>query len=227
MGIGRSKIQRCAYAVLPVVVMQRAFYILASLFIIVLFCGYHQHTARLSGSKKKTTVLLQPLGVLPNGLLSMLQDSVPHYLPVSITIGLGADRPAFAYYQPRNRYKADSLLVFLKTRHVTGANIVAGITAKDMSTHKGTIADYGIMGLGLQPGNECIISTYRLYKSNPSQQLLQQRLLKTVVHELGHNFGLPHCPNKHCIMADADGRLTQDNEDALCDDCKRKLRLLQ
>ncbi|HVX51091.1 MAG TPA: zinc-dependent metalloprotease family protein [Chitinophagaceae bacterium] len=171
----------------------------------------------------RKAVLLQPLGKIPQTLISMLRDSVQAYLPVTITIAKPLELPDFAYYKPRNRYKADSLLTFLKTKHIGGIAFVAGITSKDISTKKGTINDYGIMGLGFEPGNECIVSLWRLNKDNPSQYLLQQRLLKTVVHELCHNFGLPHCANRHCVMADAEGRLNQDNETGLCAACRKKL----
>jgi archaemetzincin len=43
------------------------------------------------------------------------------------------------------------------------------------------------------------------------------------VHEFGHNLGLPHCPNKKCVMTSAAEKLTTiDNEKlALCMTCKK------
>ncbi len=81
------------------------------------------------------------------------------------------------------------------------------------------------MGLGNQPGFASVVSTYRLQKGDVAEKLFMQRLLKTVVHEIGHNFGLPHCPNEHCIMADAKGKLNQDEETGLCGECRKKLKL--
>jgi archaemetzincin len=51
------------------------------------------------------------------------------------------------------------------------------------------------------------------------------RLKKVSCHELGHNFGLPHCPNKTCIMQDAAETIkTIDNVSLhLCDECKAKI----
>lgn len=170
-------------------------------------------------------MLIQPLAQADTGLLQTLKDSIPKYYPVSVTFAAEVNMPAGAYYKPRNRYKADSILGYLHKIKPAACRIIAGITTKDISTRKGNIDDYGVMGFGLQPGDVCVTSLYRLYKGNPSDHLLAQRLLKTVVHELGHNFGLAHCPNKTCIMADAEGKLNQDNETNLCAECRKKLKL--
>lgn len=179
----------------------------------------------LPKSPQETVVLIQPLAQVDTGLLQTLKDSIPKYYPVSVTLAAPVNMPAGAYYKPRNRYKADSILGYLHKIKPADCRIIAGITVKDISTRKGGIEDYGVMGLGLQPGDACVTSLYRLYKDNPSEQLFARRLLKTVVHELGHNFGLPHCPDKHCIMADAEGKLSQDNEAGLCSKCRKRLNL--
>ncbi len=61
----------------------------------------------------------------------------------------------------------------------------------------------GIMGFGYLPGNACVISNYRLGKYPQTQIQLNEKLLKVALHELGHNFGLPHCPDEQCIMIEA------------------------
>jgi len=179
---------------------------------------------RLQQKGIKILVVLQPLSY--NGqLLPGLMDSIEKYYPVSVTLSTSINLPANAWYPPRKRYKADSILGFLQSIKPAQLRSVVGITDKDISTKKGNNADYGIMGLGLQPGKVCVVSTFRLLKGNPTPALLFQRLLKTVLHEMGHNFGLPHCPNKHCIMADAEGSLNQDNETGLCEVCRKKIGL--
>lgn len=61
--------------------------------------------------------------------------------------------------------------------------------------------DWGIFGLGFRPGASCVVSNYRLKHSNKQKYI--DRLKKVTLHELGHNLGLPHCPDKHCFMRDA------------------------
>ena len=83
--------------------------------------------------------------------------------------------------------------------------------------------DFGVMGLAYCPGESAIVSTFRLRNNNRS--LESERFKKVVIHEFGHNLGLPHCLNKNCVMTSAAEKIaTIDNEQLqLCDDCKNKL----
>lgn len=38
------------------------------------------------------------------------------------------------------------------------------------------------------------------YGMAPNERLFRERLLKEAIHELGHTFGLFHCPNYACVM---------------------------
>ncbi len=190
-------------------------------------CGQHEKhidNKWLPKSSQSTVILLQPLSSVPHQLLAMLKDSIPRYYPVSINIAAPVDLPVNAWYAPRGRYKADTLLTFLLKRK-SNYRLIAGITTVDISTTKDDNPDWGVMGFGYQPGQACVISTFRLKKDNPAEHVLFMRLMKTLLHEMGHNFGLAHCPNKQCIMADAEGKLNQDNETGLCAVCRRKLNL--
>jgi archaemetzincin len=75
------------------------------------------------------------------------------------------------------------------------------------------------MGLGFEPGNACVISTFRLSKTNFAAQFY-----KVALHELGHTQGLPHCPNKTCLMRDAEGSNHLDEETGFCPSCKAYLK---
>ena len=132
------------------------------------------------------------------------------------------------------RFRADSIIKFQETQLNDSIDYILGLTSKDISTSKkdkeGNILkpeykyqDWGIMGLAYCPGNSCVVSSYRL-KSNDFT-VYMDRLKKVSVHEFGHNLGLPHCPNKKCVMTDAVEKIsTIDNANLeLCVDCKSKL----
>jgi len=125
--------------------------------------------------------------------------------------------PRQAYCQPRNRFRADSLIAWL-ARRTPEHSVVIGLTSKDISTTKGKIPDWGVMGLGYEPGNACVASGFRLSKKNHLDQLF-----KVSVHELGHTQGLPHCAAKNCYMQDAEGGNPTGSETGFCDRCRRRL----
>lgn len=121
--------------------------------------------------------------------------------------------PQEAYYTPRKRYRAEVLL-----RHLSKLGsvdtVVIGLTHKDISTTKGNVHDWGILGLGYCPGPACVVSTFRLAKTN-----LHEQFYKVALHELGHTQGLPHCPERTCFMRDAEGGNPLNEETGFCASC--------
>jgi archaemetzincin len=127
--------------------------------------------------------------------------------------------PKSAFYAPRSRYRADKLLVWLSKS--TPTDIVLGVTEQDISTTLGKHEDWGIFGLGYCPGKASVISSFRLKKKGKVG--VEERLCRVAIHEVGHNFGLPHCPNA-CIMADAQGSIKSvDSEANFCKQCRDKI----
>jgi len=125
------------------------------------------------------------------------------------------------------------LIRFLRKNIDRNYDFIIGLTDKDISTTKYSntstktikeptykYADWGIFGLGFMPGKSCIVSTFRLKEKN-----FRSRFIKICCHELGHNFGLPHCSDKSCIMQDAAETIkTIDNVKLnLCNSCKKKI----
>jgi archaemetzincin len=159
---------------------------------------------------------LQPFSDIPDSMVNYVYVNLKKLCPNTI-LKKPIALPQFAFYKPRNRYKADSLLYFL-SRQTEKGHVVLGLTSKDISTTKGKIQDWGVMGLGFCPGNACVISCFRLNKNN-----LLNQLFKVVIHELGHTQGLDHCNNKSCMMRDAEGKNTTEEEKDFCPKCKAYL----
>nr|HMR10786.1 zinc-dependent metalloprotease family protein [Polyangiaceae bacterium] len=132
--------------------------------------------------------------------------------------------PKAAYYSPRRRYRAEKLLSFLEKRAPADASRVLGITAVDISTTKKPYKDWGVLGLANVDGSSCVMSSFRCKRKAKNAEHARQRFGKVAVHEIGHTFGLSHCPNRGCLMEDAKGSvLTSDREYDLCADCRQKL----
>lgn len=130
--------------------------------------------------------------------------------------------PAKAYYPPRKRYRAERLLEFLDTQIPADGTQILGLTGVDISTTKGRVKDWGVLGLGELPGTACVISSFRCRRGARDPRHAAERLAKVAVHEVGHTLGLPHCPTRGCLMEDARGLVaTSDREYDLCSRCRR------
>jgi archaemetzincin len=166
---------------------------------------------------KSVTIIIQPFNDLSATQIKNTFNQLKLINP-NIVLRAAIDLPPSAYYKKRNRYRADSLIRFLRTL-AENNQVVIGMTSKDISTTKDKIEDWGVMGLGFCPGNACMVSTYRLTKTNKDEQFY-----KVSIHELGHTQGLPHCINKTCFMRDAEGGNPLDEETDFCNACKLVLK---
>ena len=162
------------------------------------------------------TIDIQPFSDISKDKVDFVYNELSKVYP-KITIKKPVDLPTMAYYKLRNRYRADSLIKFLR-KQITKGHLIIALTTKDISWTKGKIPDYGIMGLGLCPGQVCVASSFRLSKVDNLRQLFV-----VSIHELGHTQGLPHCPVKTCFMRDAEGGNPTDEEIEFCSKCKAHL----
>jgi archaemetzincin len=165
-------------------------------------------------SSEGKIVKILPMGRVDDKFIQTTFEKIKAVVPYVVLLH-SAKMPTFSYYSPRNRYRADSLIKWM-SGHAKKNETFIGITQQDISTDKGEIRDYGVMGLGYQPGKACIASNFRLKdKSN---------FYKVALHELGHTTGLPHCPHPKCFMVDAKGGDPTGEEENFCSKCALHLQ---
>ncbi|MGD0202243.1 MAG: hypothetical protein ABSD27_16040 [Bryobacteraceae bacterium] len=75
-----------------------------------------------------------------------------------------------------------------------------------------------------------IFSTRRLreefYGLPPNRELLVERAVRELWHEVGHLRGLVHCPNWSCVMSSAHSVDRVDAKgDEYCRECRGRLKL--
>lgn len=183
-------------------------------------------TRRVYGDGGSTRrVYIQPFGTgLTAANVEVVEHALLAFYDVDVVGRQPAALPAAAYYAPRRRYRAERLLAALDRMAPPDAYRILGVTDVDISTTKGAIADWGVMGLGSMDGKSCVLSSFRCFRSAKNTEHAVIRLGKTAVHELGHTFGLPHCPTHGCIMEDGRGTATTtDHEYDLCSSCRTRL----
>lgn len=124
----------------------------------------------------------------------------------------------------RRQYNADKLLGTLKTLKLDETGKMIGIFDVDLFI---PILTY-IFGQAQLGGQFAVASTYRLsnlrYAIPDDETLFAERLIKEVVHETGHLFGLLHCHNQTCVMRSSTYVEDIDQKDqALCNACQQLL----
>lgn len=193
----------------------RILFLFYGMYFVFCFSGC-QNSGSVNPPKTTITIDVQPFSDADTSQVNDVVREIKKIYP-KMEVKQAIPIPRLAYYKQRNRYRADSLLSFLNRRNPPG-HLTVALTSKDISWTKGNIQDYGIMGLGLCPGNACVASSYRLSKSNTSGQLY-----KIAIHELGHTQGLKHCLGKSCYMRDAEGKNHTDELTGFCKNCKQYL----
>ena len=168
-------------------------------------------------------IVLQPLSRVSESDLAVARHGIETMFNARVVVRPSIDLPLGAYYAPRGRYRADALITFLAGR--TKGGRVIGLTSVDISTTKGNVKDWGVLGLGSGSRRACVVSTFRMGRRDVAPQTFRARLVNVCDHEVGHTYGLPHCPHPRCIMADAKEKLSTFNDSTgdFCAECRAKL----
>jgi archaemetzincin len=176
--------------------------------------------------EKNRVIAVQPLGHVDEKTVTLIKNGILKVYNADVVILKEKPLLTAACYKPRRRYRADKLLRYLEEITPDKYTKVVGITRQDISTTRGKFYDWGIFGLGSVGGKSCVVSTFRLRRGKGGRMKFTRRLVKVVNHELGHTFGLGHCPVKNCLMQDARGTIvTVDNETGeFCAQCREILK---
>jgi len=131
---------------------------------------------------------------------------------------------AFAFDASRDQYGSRPVLAALLRERADGAEKVLGITGLDLFVPVLTF----VFGEAQLSGRAAVVSSCRLanefYGMRPDPEALQERIEKEAVHELGHTFGLVHCPDGLCVMRSSTYVEELDLKDVgFCMECSTRL----
>ena len=133
--------------------------------------------------------------------------------------------PEGAFEPSRGQYRASHLLKsLLDDPHEDPPDRILGVTNVDLFT---PVLTY-VFGEAQLSGRAAVVSCHRLrsevYGLPPDPRLFFERLQKEAIHELGHTYGLLHCPNLGCVMrASSYAEELELKSAAFCDACRAVL----
>lgn len=165
-------------------------------------------------------IVISPIGDLDASLINTICVGVNRRFGYGTEIIPLLNDIGFALEPVRDQYLSTSIIEQVSDLAPTHATKVLAICTEDLFipilTHV-----YGEAQLG---GKACIISTHRLKEGSSTMnnpESFHFRVEKEAIHELGHTFGLRHCPDHSCIMHYC--RTVKDvdrKSDQLCRYCK-------
>ncbi len=144
---------------------------------------------------------LVQVGAIAPALLRQLRDDMAVCLAKPVWVAERKQGVTEAFSRDRRQYSADILLLALKEPEPQPGIRRVGVTDVDLflpvfAHVLGSAQLNGVLG---------IASTHRLrpeFDGAPANpQVLRLRILKEVLHELGHTFGLVHCGLSWCVMS--------------------------
>ncbi len=144
-------------------------------------------------------ILLVPIGEIDEELLEWLRIELGKAFGKRVGTGSRMPHPDYAYHKGRNQYLSTAILMEInKKKEYKEYGKVLGIVDLDLYVPQLNFV------FGEASQRIAVISLIRLrqefYGLAPDPMLFQRRVLTEAIHELGHTYGLGHCPNSHCVM---------------------------
>ena len=185
-----------------------------------------------------TTIILVPIGIEEEEdkkiIFTPLTSHLASIFGASITIlaepsGLDSSRASFN--EQRNQSNSDKLLRWLTTSIANNTKsynstktIVLGICNFDAYSSGMNF----VFGQASLTGGVAAIYLPRLrqefYSLGADRSIFIERVLKEATHEVGHAFGLNHCPKRSCVMHFSNSLIDTDcKAKDFCSICRNKL----
>ncbi|MFO7709168.1 MAG: archaemetzincin [Desulfobacterales bacterium] len=146
-----------------------------------------------------TTIVIAPVGNFDPETVAGIGRGVGRVFRTPVRVEPLISDLTFAFHADRRQYHSTAILRVLAASAPTDALKVLALVRVDLFipilTHV-----YGEAQMG---GIACVLSTHRLYSVAGSRAGMDEAMARTVkeaLHELGHTFGLRHCPDATCLM---------------------------
>ena len=166
-----------------------------------------------------------PIGDVPAQVKRESSAGLRSVYGCDVTVHDSQPLPDGAFDPNRNQHRAEDLIELVSRVGSGDKNI--GVTAEDLYYRR---RNY-VFGLAYLDGSGSVVSTYRLqtssdggFSNKSASDIVDDRIRKEVVHEIGHTYGLEHCNNNRCVMNFSRTVQKVDiKEENLCGSCQRRL----
>lgn len=173
------------------------------------------------------TIILTPIGPISEDLLLWLADRLGVVFGRRIVVAEAVPVLGTGYDPRRQQYRGNAIIGMLGALSYPGAERVVGLIDADCYAAGLNF----IFGQATPGGREAFVALPRLRESfygNPEDLArFRQRTLTEAVHELGHTWGLSHCPDPYCVMHFSNSLHDTDVKGSdFCFRCHGRLRLV-
>jgi archaemetzincin len=161
------------------------------------------------------------VGQIRRDLIDFLLVALPDSLGMHCRVLDSVVEPAPAYHPARQQYNSMDILLNLTGLHTSPQAKVLGLTSVDLFIPILTF----VFGQAQLNNRNALMSVHRLrqdfYGLPANEDLLYARAEKEALHELGHTFGLVHCPRFECVMYLSNSIDQVDlKSSAFCESCR-------
>jgi archaemetzincin len=148
-----------------------------------------------------SVLYIVPVGPVPERVLQWIENAASEWFPLPVRRLPQLSIPPSAYDERRKQYQSVEIMKMLAQNAPRDASRFLGVTEVDLMIPMLSF----LFGQAQLDGPIAVVSLCRLrqtfYGLPEDDSLLQERVVKEALHELGHTFGLAHCPDRMCAMS--------------------------
>lgn len=163
---------------------------------------------------------LVSIGSVPQETWEWVENAAADWFPLPIRRLPPLPIPPSAYDAKRRQYQSVEFMKMLAQHAPQDAERILGLTDVDLSIPMLSF----LFGQAQLDGPVAVVSLFRLHQEfyglPADDNLLRERTVKEMLHELGHTFGLTHCSDSKCAMSLATHvELVDSKSEEFCSRC--------
>lgn len=169
-------------------------------------------------------ILIIPIGTVRPDILHDIADALRGTFKCDVESGRGMPIPHGSYNDKRKQYHSTTIVRELQFLKSGGFDRILGVVDVDLYAPGLNF----VFGEADVSSGAAVISLTRLrqefYGRHQDKGIFHIRAAKEAVHEVGHTYGLSHCPDPRCVMHFSISiRDTDIKGPGFCNRCRFKL----